>query len=98
VAAAPSTLAVQDVAGTSPCDRARTDRQIRELALEHTAGRLEGAVYLERLRELREAKDSVEGTSGERVAAERALEWLRALSATWTGAGAPQTPAMPEPA
>jgi hypothetical protein len=38
------------------------------------------AVYLERLRELREAKDDVERTRGERVAAERAIEWLRAVS------------------
>jgi hypothetical protein len=74
-------------------DRTRIDRQIRELALEHAAGRLEDAVYLERLRELREAKDNVERTLGERVAAERAIEWLRALSATWTEADVPEAKA-----
>ena len=68
---------------------ARIDRKIRELALEHAAGRLEDAAHLERLRELREAKDTVERTRGERVAAERAIEWLRALSATWTEADVP---------
>ncbi len=60
-------------------DRARIDRQMRELALEHAAGRLEDAVYLERLRELREAKDDVGRMPGERVAAERAIA-PRALS------------------
>ena len=48
-------------------DKARIERQIRELALEHAAGRLEDAVYLERLHELREAKDDAERTTGERV-------------------------------
>lgn len=74
-------------------DRARIDRQIRELALEHAAGHVEDEVYLERLRELREAKDDVERTRGERVAAERAIEWLRALSATWTDADVPEAKA-----
>jgi hypothetical protein len=31
-----------------------------------------------------------ERTRGERVAAERAIEWLRALSATWTEADVPE--------
>ena len=74
-------------------DRARIDRQIRELALEHAAGHLEDEVYLERLRELREAKDDVERTRGERVAAEQAIEWLSALSATWTDADVPEAKA-----
>jgi hypothetical protein len=74
-------------------DRARIDRQIRELALEHAAGRVEDAVYLERLRELREAKDEVGRTTGERVAAERAIEWLRVLSETWTDADVPEAKA-----
>jgi hypothetical protein len=50
-------------------DRARIDRQIRDLALDHAARRIQDDVYLERLRELREAKDTVERNSGERVAA-----------------------------
>ena len=74
-------------------DKARIERQIRELALEHAAGHLEDEVYLERLRELREAKDDAERTSGERVAAERAIEWLRTLSATWAEADVPEAKA-----
>ncbi len=74
-------------------DRARIDRQTRGLPLDHAAGRLQDAAYLERLRELRAAKESVERTSGERVAAERAIEWLRALSATWTEADVPEAKA-----
>jgi hypothetical protein len=57
------------------------------------AGHLEDDVYLERLREIREAKDSVERTSGERIAAERATEWLRELSTTWTDADVPEAKA-----
>ena len=49
--------------------------------------------YLERLRELREAKDDAERTRGERVAADREIEWLRALSATWTQADVPEAKA-----
>jgi truncated hemoglobin YjbI len=45
------------------------------------------------VRELREAKDSVERTSGKRVAADRAIEWLRALSTTWTDADLPEAKA-----
>lgn len=71
-------------------DRARIDRQIRELTLDHAAGRLDDAVYLERLRELREAKDGVERSTGERVAPDRAIEWLRALSARWAEADVPE--------
>ena len=74
-------------------DRARIDRQIRELALEHAAGHLEDAVYLGRLRELRETKNDIERTMGERVAADRAVEWLHALSATWTEADVPEAKA-----
>ena len=70
-------------------DRARIDRQIRELALEHAAGRLEDAVYLERLHELRDAKESLERTSADGIAPERAVAWLRELSATWRAAEVP---------
>ena len=69
-------------------DRARIDRQIRELALEHAAGRLEDGVYLERLHELRDAKENVERKSADGITPERAIAWLRQLSATWTGAEA----------
>ena len=70
-------------------DRARIDRQIRDLALEHAAGRLEDAVYLERLHELRDAKDNLERTSADGISPERAVAWLRELSATWRAAEVP---------
>jgi hypothetical protein len=54
-------------------DRARIDRQIRELALEHAAGGLEDAVYLERLNELRTAKENFERTNDDGIAPERAV-------------------------
>lgn len=58
--------------------------------MEHAAGKLDDAVYLERLRELREAKDNAERVTIQRVGAQRAIEWLRALSSTWTGADVPE--------
>ena len=70
-------------------DQARIERQIRELALEHAAGRLEDAVYLERLHELRDAKENLERTSADGITAERAVAWLRELSATWRAAEVP---------
>ena len=70
-------------------DQARIDRQIRELALEHAAGRLEDATYLERLQELRDTKDNLERTSADGISPERAVAWLRALSETWRAAEVP---------
>jgi hypothetical protein len=70
-------------------DRARIERQIRDLALEHAAGRIEDAAYLERLHELRDARESVERTSADGITAERAVAWLRALSETWRAAEVP---------
>ncbi len=70
-------------------DKARIDRQIRDLALEHAAGRLEDEVYLERLHEFRDAKDNLERTSADGITAERAVAWLRALSETWRAAEVP---------
>jgi hypothetical protein len=54
-------------------DRARIDRQIRELALEHAAGGLEDAVYLERMHELRTTEENLERTNGDGIAPERAV-------------------------
>ena len=61
-----------------------------DLVAAHAAGKLDDAVYLERLRELREAKDTAERVTSQRVSAQRAIEWLRALSSTWTGADVPE--------
>jgi hypothetical protein len=70
-------------------DKVRIERQMRELALEHAAGRLEDAVYLERLHELRDTRESLERTSADGITAERAVAWLRALSETWRAAEVP---------
>jgi len=48
-------------------DRARIERQMRDLALDHAAGRLEDAVYLDRLRGLREAKERLEHTTSDGI-------------------------------
>jgi hypothetical protein len=57
------------------------------------AGRLDDAVYLERLHELREAKDGVERSTGDGVASDRASDWLGALSSTWAEADVPEAKA-----
>jgi len=60
-------------------DRARIDRQIREIALEHAAGSLGDEAYLARLKVLRQQRDAVVERTAAGLPAERALEWLRAL-------------------
>ena len=60
-------------------DRARIDRQMPELALEHAAGGLGDQAYLARLKVLRQQRDAVVERTAARLRAERALEWLRAL-------------------
>ncbi len=60
-------------------DRARIDRQMRELALEHAAGSLGDDAYLARLKVLRQQRDAVAERTAAGLPAERALEWLRAL-------------------
>jgi len=78
--------AVLDALGSAPrpiaLDRARIERQIGDLALEHAAGGLDDAIYLERLRGLREAKDALEHPTADGIAPDRAVAWLKALSAT----------------
>ena len=61
-------------------DRARIDRQIRELALEHAAGGLGDDTYLTRLKAFREARDAITERTATGVPGQRAVEWLRALS------------------
>ncbi len=60
-------------------DRARLDRQIRELALEHAAGGLGDDTYLTRLKALREARDAITERTAPGVPGQRAVEWLRTL-------------------
>jgi hypothetical protein len=70
-------------------DRARIDRRIRELALEHAAGGLEDAAYLERLHQLRDARENLDRRSADGISPERAVAWLQALSGTWMAAEVP---------
>ena len=71
-------------------DRARLERQMRELALDHAAGRIADAAYLARSGALREELSTIADQAAGRVGAERAVEWLRALANTWNLAGVAQ--------
>jgi DNA invertase Pin-like site-specific DNA recombinase len=71
-------------------DRARIDRRIRELALEHAAGTLGDDTYLARLKALREARDELAEGSGVGVPAQRAIDWLRALAESIQQADVPK--------
>lgn len=60
-------------------DKARIDRQMRELALEHAAGSLGDEAYLARLKVLRQQRDAIVERTTVGLPAERAVEWLHAL-------------------
>ena len=70
-------------------DRARLDRQIREVALAHAAEALSDDAYLARIAELRTQRTALETTTPKGVPAHRAVEWLRALGVTWKTADIP---------
>jgi hypothetical protein len=74
-------------------DRARIERQMRDLALEHAGGRVADATYLARMSELRSQLGSVDEGSNLGVPAQRAVAWLRALGETWRHADVPQAKA-----
>ncbi len=71
-------------------DRARIDRQIRELALEHAAGGLGDDTYLTRLKALREQRDAVVERIAQGLPGHRAVEWLRAISESIQTADVPK--------
>jgi len=54
-------------------DRARIERQMRDLALEHVGGGIGDETYLERLKQLRATLAATEDTAQEGVPAERAV-------------------------
>jgi hypothetical protein len=60
-------------------DRARIDRQIRELALEHAGGLLGDDTYLMRLKVLRVQRDAIAERTTPGLPGHRAVEWLRAI-------------------
>jgi hypothetical protein len=69
-------------------DRARIDRQIRELALEHAAGGLGDDTYLTRLKALREQRDALVERTAPGLPGHRAVEWLRTLGESFQAADA----------
>ena len=71
-------------------DRSRIERQMRELALDHVGGGITDETYLERMKRLRTSLAEVEDTAQVGVPAERAGDWLRALSQTWQQAEVPE--------
>jgi hypothetical protein len=71
-------------------DRSRIERQMRELALEHVGGGISDETYLERMKRLRASLAEIEETAQVGVPADRAVEWLRALAATWQQADVPE--------
>jgi hypothetical protein len=71
-------------------DRSRIERQMRELALDHVGGGISDETYLERMKRLRASLAEVEETAQVGGPAERAVEWLRALSETWQQAEVPE--------
>jgi DNA invertase Pin-like site-specific DNA recombinase len=74
-------------------DRARLERQLREVALAHAAESLSDNEYLARHADLLAQRASLgdAGTIG--VSSERAVEWLRVLGTTWRDADAPEAKA-----
>ena len=74
-------------------DRARIERQMRDLALDHVRGALDDAVYLDRVGQLRSALVAIDHERRAGMSAERAVEWLRALAETWTSADVPEAKA-----
>jgi hypothetical protein len=65
-------------------DRARIERQMRDLALQHVAAGVSDDAYLARLGALRAQRDTLDRGSTPAIPADRAISWLRALSETWT--------------
>ena len=63
---------------------------MRELALEHVGGGISDETYLERMKRLRASLAEIEETAQVGVPAERAVEWLRAMAATWQQADVPE--------
>ena len=71
-------------------DRSRIERQMRDLALDHVAERIDDMAYLDRLRQLREDLATVDTTQRGDLAAKRAVQWLRVLADTWVNADVPE--------
>ncbi len=74
-------------------DRARLDRQKRDLALGHAAGDLSDEAYLGRMSELRSQTAGLERAADRELGASRAVAWLRAFAEAWQHADVPEAKA-----
>jgi hypothetical protein len=74
-------------------DRARVERQMRALALEHVRGGLADDSHLARLGALRKQVTALETRSEVGVSPGRAIEWLRVIGTTWRDADVPEAKA-----
>jgi hypothetical protein len=71
-------------------DRARIDRQIRELALEHAGGLLGDDTHLARMKVLRDQRGAIVERTAPGLPGQRAIEWLRALGESLQRADVPK--------
>ena len=71
-------------------DRARVERQMRDLALDHVAERIDDLAYLERLGQLRADLATLDAIPRGDLLAQRAVQWLRVLAETWVNADVPE--------
>ena len=71
-------------------DRARLERQMRDLALDHAASRVADSAYLDRMAELRSQLAALETRTAAGTPASRAVEWLEILAETWQQAEVPE--------
>ena len=69
-------------------DKARLERQIKVLANQNVEGTLDDEAYVARKRELKRQIEALERSARPGIPAARAVEWLRALSETWSAADA----------
>jgi hypothetical protein len=74
----------------SAIDRARLERQMRELALDHAGSRVPDTACLERMAELRAQLAALETRTAAGTPASRAVEWLEILAETWQRAEVPE--------
>ncbi len=71
-------------------ERGRVERQIKDLALEHAAERIDDEAYMARLAQLRAQRAAIDEGQQVRVTAERAVEWLRAFAQAVVAADLPK--------
>jgi hypothetical protein len=70
-------------------ERGRIERQIKQLALEHAAERIDDEAYMARLGHLRAQRAAIDDGQQVRVTAERAVEWLRSFAQAIVAADLP---------